>query len=243
MGVLTRSPAPLLMGSAASYTKQWRTFSPVVYRYLDRRYVDAFFEDGSLRLTSFAKCKKHTDEQRLDSEEGMLRLAVSHAETGAIKTLYELEFTDSVYLLCTTLWHNKQLMQDFSCNSFIRIHDPAEFGRRVSRHVPGFRTGGEGPCMYQHLRLVEARLPEEDANADTSSERPGRAKIQALIQQYALFLKHKAFSHQAEYRLVWLSDSKELPEHLDIKVPEARDLCSRDGSFELEGFGEPPSVR
>ena len=162
---------------------------------------------------------------------------------GTLKTLYELEFTDSAYLLCTTLWHNRQLMQDFRCDSFIRIHDPAEFGRRVSLHVPGFRTGGEGPCMYQHLRLIESSLLDESESAGTSSGRSSRAKLQALIQQYALFLKHKAFSHQAEYRPVWLSDSKDLPEHLDIKVPEARELCSREGTFELEQFGEPPRSR
>jgi hypothetical protein len=214
-----------------------------VYRYVDEKFVDAFFQDGSLRLTSFAKCKKHTDEQRLDLEEGRLRLAISDSDTGTLKSLYELEFTDNVYLLCTTLWHNGQLMQDFGCNSFMRIHDPAEFGRRVSRHVPGFRMGGEGPCMYQHLRLLEASLPNEKEGASTSSELSKREQLQWLLQRYALFLKHKSFSHQAEYRLFWLSDSGDLPEHLDIKVPEAREVCSREGTFELEQFGEPPSSR
>ena len=244
MGVLNkRPPAPLLRGSSTSYTKRWRTFSPVVYRYLDSSFVDAFFNDGSLRLTSFAKCRKHLDEQRLDLEEGTLRLAISDLETGTLKTLHELEFNENVYLLCTTLWHNGQLMRDFGCDSFIRIHDPAEFGRRVSRHVPGFRMGGEGPCMYQHLRLIEASLPDENVGASKSSRRSKREEVQALIQQYALFLKHKSFSHQAEYRLVWLSGSRDQPEHLDIKVPETRELCSRQGTFELEQFGEPPVSR
>ena len=243
MGVFKRPSAPILRGSSTSYTKGWRTFSPVVYRYLDRAFVDAFFRDGSLRLTSFAKCKKHIDEQRLDEEEGTLRLAISDPETGNIKTLHELEFTDSVYLLCATLWHNEQLMRDFGCDSFIRIHDPAEFGRRVSRHVPGFRMGGEGPCMYQHLRLIEASLPDEKVGVRKSSRSAKRNDVQALIQHYALFLKHKSFSHQAEYRLVWQSDSDDLSEHLDIKVPEARELCSTQGTFELDQFGEPPVTR
>jgi len=214
-----------------------------VYRYLDSSFVDAFFNEGSLRLTSFAKCKKHLDEQRLDLEEGTLRLITSNSRTGTFQKLYELEFTASVYLLCTTLWHNGQLMRDFGCNSFIRIHDPAEFGRRVSRHVPGFRMGGEGPCMYQHLRLIEVSLPDEELVASKPSRRSKQKDVQALIQRYTLFLKHKSFSHQAEYRLVWLSDSKEQPEYLDIKAPEARGLCSREGAFEIEHFGEPSLSR
>jgi hypothetical protein len=44
--------------------------------------------DGSLRLTSFAKCKKHLDEQRLDLEEGSFRLVTSDWRTGTLKTLH-----------------------------------------------------------------------------------------------------------------------------------------------------------
>ena len=92
--------------------------------------------------------------------------------------------------------------------------------------------------MYQHLRLIEASLPDENVKASDATRRSKQEDVRALIQQYALFLKHKSFSHQAEYRLVWLTDSKVLPEHLDISVPEARELCSREGTFELDKFGE-----
>lgn len=243
MGILKRPPAPPLIGSSTVYSDGWRTFSPVVYRYLDRKFVDAFFEDGSLRLSSFAQCKKHADEERLDLEEGSLRLALSDGKTGTLRTVYELEFSDTAYLLCTTLWHNKQLMEDFGCDSFIRIHDPAEFGRRVAAHVPGFHGGGEGPCMYQHLRLIEASLPPESDTDTSSAGLPIQAKARELIQRYALFLKHKAFAHQAEYRLIWMSSSKDLPNYLDIKVPEARELCSREGTFEHEAMDSIPVSR
>ena len=93
--------------------------------------------------------------------------------------------------------------------------------------------------MYQHLRLIEVSLPDEELVARKPSKRSKQEDVQALIHRYALFLKHKSFSHQAEYRLVWLSNSKDLPENLDIKVPEARELCSREGTFEFEVFGEP----
>lgn len=242
MGFIKQTPAPRLRGSSAFYGATWRTFSPVVYRYMDRQYIDAFFEDGSLRLTSLAKCKQHTDEQRLDREEGSLRLITRCTETGAA-TFRELQMTDNPYILCTTLWHNEILMLDFGCNSYMRIHDPAEFGIRVSKHIPGFSSGGEGPCMYQHLRLIDVSLQQLTKPGASASEKHDQSKVAALIQQYAIFLKHKSFSHQAEYRLVWHSDISTREDYLDIKVPEAIELCSREGVFELEDFGETSPTR
>ena len=83
-------------------------------------------------------------------------------------------------------------MQDFGCDSYIRIHDPAEFGHLCAshKHIPGFRVGGEGPCMYQHLRLVEHA--EQSESAASTSDKARKSELAALIQQYALFLKHKA---------------------------------------------------
>ena len=97
--------------------------------------------------------------------------------------------------------------------------------------------------MYQHLRLVEAALSTKPNENRGSDDPLHQAEVRELIQRYALFLKHKAYSHQAEYRLVWMSDAANLPAHLDIKVPEVRELCSREGSFEHESLGKPTAMR
>ena len=46
--------------------RPWKAILPPVYRYLPMRFVDAFFETGSLRLSSFKQFAMHVDEARLD---------------------------------------------------------------------------------------------------------------------------------------------------------------------------------
>ena len=217
---------------------------------MDQRHVDAFFADGSLRLTSFERCHRHADEQRLDAEEGSCRVLVTSRQTGMALSFHELVANHPAYMLCTTLWHNKDLMKSFNCESFLRIHDPAAFGTRVAKHVPAFLEGGEGPCIYQHLRLIEAEIDdtERTQNASESDGRQNRAATAiAGARHYQYFLKHKSFSHQAEYRLLWFfANDSERREYLDIKVPEARELCSAPESFEFDAddpVWSPPSTR
>src|SRR5689334_19833085 len=121
MGFIKYRPLPVpgqRFSPASRDTPRWQVFSPVVYRYLEQRWVDAFFEDGTLRLTSFARCRQHADEQRLDNEEGVCRILVRDREHGNALALQELEFNPTAYVLCTTLWHNRSLMEAFGCDSF-----------------------------------------------------------------------------------------------------------------------------
>jgi len=53
-------------------TKPWHIYFPVLFRYLEQEYIDAFFRDGSLRLSSFKQFAKHKDEARNDWGEGNL---------------------------------------------------------------------------------------------------------------------------------------------------------------------------
>ena len=49
---------------------------------MDAEYVESFFRDGSLRLSSFARFAKHPDEQLRDKAEGIgSRFAVSSQVT------------------------------------------------------------------------------------------------------------------------------------------------------------------
>lgn len=230
---------PLRLRHQAVYRpgQTWQVFSPVVYRYLEQRYVEAFFADGSLRLTSFSRCQQHADEQRLDHEEGLIRVLVSSRKTGDFRSLTEFKAGTDPFILCTTLWHNQSLMQAFGCDSFIRIHDPAEFGARVSKHIPGFVQGGEGPCMYQNRRLIEAAIDDTSTSSDIFNEGSRNDLEGALkdaVQHFPFFIKHRSFSHQAEYRLLWVTSVQQPGDYLDIKVPEARELCSLPGTFEFE---------
>lgn len=53
------------------FVTPWSIFTPTLFRYLASDYVEAFFAEGSLRLSSFTRFAKHADEQRRDPDEGM----------------------------------------------------------------------------------------------------------------------------------------------------------------------------
>src|SRR6185437_2766358 len=52
------------------FSRPWSIVRPRVYRFLESKWIDAFFEDGSLRLSSFRQFAQHEDEQRHDPAEG-----------------------------------------------------------------------------------------------------------------------------------------------------------------------------
>lgn len=48
-------------------TAEWNICTPSLFRFLDKEYVNAFFKDGTLRISSFAQFRKYKDVQSQDS--------------------------------------------------------------------------------------------------------------------------------------------------------------------------------
>src|ERR1041385_1726306 len=223
----------------------WTLFTPPVFRYLPTRYADEFFESGLLRLSSFRRFHQHTDEQRFDANEGNAILVHRNSE-GTGQTAYVVASGGrNAYVLCGSMRDHSELMKRFEADSYIRINDTNAFATAVARHVPGLNAGAEGPCLYQEERSVLRDLGPLDfsgfgpGNTSTPSgpvieiTNPSpeqKAQIEKLFREpfglYPLFLKHKTFAHQSEYRLIWLT-SADAEGFLDIRAPEAIQFCSR----------------
>jgi hypothetical protein len=209
----------------------WNICTPVLYRYLDSKYVDAFFKDGSLRLSSFAQFKKHSDEQRLDQFEGKTTFVHSTQQNGG-QTIesYSTQGTDS-YVLSTSMRFDPKIMNDFKTNSYIRINDPTSFGMAVSRRIPSFVAGFEGPCLYQSNKIIQKDLGYIDL--DKFKRQDGQINIELVknfifsnMKHFGCFLKDKIYETQSEYRFIWfiLNDTAD---YLDIQVPEAIPYCEK----------------
>lgn len=198
--------------------------SPPLYRYLPLKYVDAFFADGSLRLSSFATFHKHADEERRDEKEGISLLVHSNQE-GSGQTLTGWgEHGRNAYVLCGALRQDDGLMNDFQCDSYIQINDTAGFAQLVANQIAGFAGVLAGPCRYAQMRIIERDLGPIDPDSLSIEEIYRLANDQQKLE--ALFLKEQRYSHQAEYRILWLTSGTTEP-FLDIKVPDAISLCSR----------------
>jgi len=128
---------------------------------------------------------------------------------------------------------DEALIKSFECNSYFRITDTTKFGIAVARHIPGLVAGFEGPCLYQDKKIVEQDLGYINLDDFRNERTEGKISIPALndflnsrMQHYPMFLKDKSFSHQVEYRYVWIVRKKE-SDFIDIKVPEAIQFCER----------------
>ena len=213
----------------------WQHRSPRVYRFLNRCYVDDFFDTGKLRLSSFAQFRKHTDEQRLDPGEGTVTLLCRQSETNTESLLVRALVGTDAYVLSTCLVPSAEIMANFGSDSAIVIRDPVGFAEAVGAVLPSFRHGFDGPCSYQSRRFVYGDLSRLDASIeahkafDTSPSDPAYADrmgelIGAVAQRDPYFLKHHAYMHQNEWRFVWLVNHTH-QDVLFVTAPEARQFC------------------
>ena len=89
-------------------------YMPPLYRYLDERYVDMFFNLGLLRISSFNQFKKHKDEARLDMQEGEASL-VGRCHNSDLEVRMEIGLPNN-FVLCTSFLRSKNIADTFKTN-------------------------------------------------------------------------------------------------------------------------------
>lgn len=221
----------------------WNQRSPTIYRYLEKEFVEDFFEKGELRLSSFKRFKKHKDEQRKDTSEG----SVTSCVAGSDFTVYaNTEHGSNALILSTSQVYENGLFDSFNVDSCFSINNVPQFGLAICKTIPGCIAGIEGSCIYDDKRVIQTNagvLKREDFGIDNSNSntvmKPTDISQEEMNKRYGnslqialgddpLFLKMKNHSPQREYRLIWFLElEKEAPEILDIKCPEAVQFCTR----------------
>jgi hypothetical protein len=218
------------------FSKPWRILQPVMYRMMARRWVDAFFDTGALRLSTFAQFRRHADEQRLDDQEGQLQFEhVGHDRNGEPRYLsVNGDFGRNAYVLCGSMSNAPALNEEFGTDAYIAIQNTTRFAEAVAVHIPGFIGGNEGPCAYLSARTIERDLSPIPWEHLRCPEHPGKLnepRVHAFLDQalgdHPYYLKHLSYARQVEYRLFWLTN-REVDGHLDIMVPEAMRFCFAD---------------
>jgi len=204
----------------------FEVYIPPLFRYLEKKHVDAFFSDGDLQLSTFFKMRKHQDEQRGDPSEGHGK--INYKINGQPAQTEDQVGIDS-YVLCTSLLHSTQMYNDFKCDSCIEINDPLQFANLIAREIKGVERVIFGPCHYVLDKTI-------DRNSVSQFSCEKEHDYETLLQKTVLdgsihvpFRKHCQYCHQHEYRFLWEISSAMEP--IDgskvIKVPEAIPLCNR----------------
>ncbi len=209
------------------FTRPWTVLLPRLTRYLEAEYVDLFFNDGTLRLSSFKAFREHADEERGDLLEGRVAMEIK-APNGqhAIVSMNGQE----AYVLCAGTVENKTMEASFATNSGFRILNTLAFADSISKQIAGFVGGFQGPCIYRDdvvIRKEDKNLikpPDEYNNPEEFSEEYDKYVQRQTIDGY--FVKRLKFAHQSEYRFIWFAQGEE-KKYLDIKCPEAIKFCEK----------------
>ncbi|WP_331351241.1 hypothetical protein [Cellvibrio sp. UBA7671] len=200
----------------------------MITRYMESQFVDDFFNEGKLRLSSFKKFRNNPDEQQGDVAEGRANMKI--ATPNGNHTILATNGQEA-YVLCGGTVENKNMEASFKTADGFRIINTLAFADAISRYIPGFIGGVEGLCSYRDSLLIndydEKSIVSPDQFASPEEWAKEYDKYVAEKSSAAFFIKQLKFAHQGEYRFIWFTTSSEEKEHLDIVCPEARRFCQR----------------
>ncbi len=210
-----------------AFTRPWTVRLPTLVRQMNIEYVDAFFNDGSLRLSSFESFRRNPDEKRKDTQEGLVAMQVN-TPTNTLSILGTGRQT--AYIVCASTIEKPLSEFEMKSISSFRIHDSLKFADAVARQIPGFSGGTEGLCNYRTNTMITKNdstprdMPNDpkDIEAWFKNENANTARL--AIDAY--FMKNISFAHESEYRFIWFTESPR-EQFLDIKCPEAIKYCER----------------
>lgn len=212
-------------------------YNPTLYRYLPKKYVDEFFEEGKIRLSSFAKFKELKDEQKGDSNEGNSVLwGISEEQSVMAVTSHGHD----AFVLCGSLILNKEVMADFQADDCIVISDPAKFAMSIANCIPEIRGILLGPCRYQKDKTLQRRMGNfriEDLRVSSNDQSIDMNKIFQLSSQVGgdnvFFTKVEKYAPQHEFRFLWFTWDSIASSDIYIVCPEATKFCRRLSNLDL----------
>jgi len=218
-----------------SIPEKWITSkgnTPQLFRYLEQKYIDQFFNRGLLKLSSFQKFAKHPDEQRRDTQEGQ---NVLHGFGPDRTVLISARYGRNAFILSTSAREDEELLKTFSptYNGYFRIKHSTNFGKAIANRIRDFVQGFEGFCIYADQKIMSQQLSQptlDDLETRLDSGSLSLDNIFATTSELShpavYFTKHSRYSHQYEYRFVWIV-SYDVPDGILVECPEAIQYCEK----------------
>jgi hypothetical protein len=209
---------------------------PIVYRYMDKKYIDLFFDKGLIRLGSFLKFQEYPDEIRGDVSEG--KGAIKSKSEDGFQVVGVTEVGNDAYIFCTSIIESEELKKEFQTDGCFRIKDPLGFSLAMANSILGFSHSVQGLCNYQDFRLVDKPINGMSVKDFTNEAGEliigGPKMFQRLGEMVGdgtdlMFLKEKKYQKQAEYRFIWKINTQyfELQKYIDVECKEAIQFCER----------------
>lgn len=212
-------------------------YLPNIYRYMDKEYIDLFFEKGILRLNSFKKFREYPDEIRGDKNEGKGSVTGFSDKSGFQYQVMSNVGSDA-YMLCGSIIDSDSIRAIFETDTCFRIVKPLEFSVAVSNAILGFKQSFQGFCNYREERMLKKMIPGMDVNDFIGPEgtfilggQQGNERTNEILGKGIdlMFLKEKTYQNQCEYRFVWTINTQfyTMYDFIDIECKEALQFCEK----------------
>lgn len=187
---------------------------PVV-KMAKRQHVEAFFQNGALRLGTFSYYNHFDHEEIGDTSEGSFVLVGQHTDTTAFA---EIAGGFNNYLFCCYGGApDPECVERFGYDSNFTIVDIEGFASTIGKHI-GAVDYRFAQCAYARDKVVIGTV-DRDFDFNTISPR-----LLDLATEAKYFLKPDKYAHQSEFRITWqMTSDVDLP--LDILCPEAIEYC------------------
>ena len=217
------------------FTRSWDIKLPIVVRYLEKEFIDNFFKDGSLMLSSFRKFRKHKSNQLCDHTEGNRSMRIKGEKSQHTSFFIEGR---CFFVLSTSIIESKEMMTELNpkYEDGFRIYDSINFAYAIASKLPEFIGGFQGNCIYRDDLVVRRNKAKDFPFKPPKSEEDIKKHVENyehyLEQQNALesyFLKSIKYAKQNEYRFIWKTSLTKNKDHILIKCPEAIKYCERLG--------------
>ena len=208
-----------------------------LYRYLEKQYVESFFDTGSLMLTSFVRCRE-LEGARGDRREGKGNFLVA-GRAGTIAGLFNTGA--NTHLLCTSRILAEELRIKFGVDDHFVIRRPAHFLHVVADCLTDIKTAHLGDCSYSDNGFetssndsfvevppsFEGMSEAEHIAWFESEQRRMGATMQTALGNRGIFTKrHSSYHDEAEFRFAWTL-TKPATDLVLVSCPDARQYCRR----------------
>jgi hypothetical protein len=175
------------------------TDKPIV-RMAKKKYVDAFFNDGTLRLGTLAYYQLMEQAEMGDPREGWYIICARNSK-GTLLSVLEGAL-HSYVLCCTSGYPSNNLLQGFEHDDSFEIVNRAGFARAIGKKI-GALNYASSRCIYSRYKVVETELPENFFYDYNSDEVTLSGELLNLFNESQYFIKPLEFKHQKEFRFMW----------------------------------------
>ncbi|OIM99100.1 hypothetical protein BFR57_00520 [Idiomarina sp. MD25a] len=182
-----------------------------------RRYVDEFFEKGTLKLGTFHEYQHHPNPEIGDHEEGLVTLVVT-ANWGTMIGKYRTGY--NYYLFCAAIGDvNPATVNSFGYDSAFEVSNPQAFARAIAAKLNA-RSYNFGRCIYHNGKAIIGRPRRVIDRSRISSEYADLLGISKYL------IKMNKYKPQRELRFLFEMPA-DVHEPIMIECPEAVQFCKK----------------